>query len=114
MIGIRDNEATDALAARVGYENVNVLPAQLGLPGLSEEILPEPGVFGKVLDKRVFGKTRLCPVDTPSPQHGTARGIVRYFELLHSGSLLSESISKTVLDVFDRNPKNFVADTTPT
>ncbi|MHC4791798.1 MAG: serine hydrolase [Planctomycetota bacterium] len=114
MIGISDNEATDTLAARVGYKNVNALPAQLGIAGLSEEILPEPGVFGKALDKRVFGKTKLCPIDSPLLQHGSARGIVRYFELLHSGSLVSESVSKAVLDVFDRNPKNFIHNATPT
>ncbi|MHC4757075.1 MAG: serine hydrolase [Planctomycetota bacterium] len=113
MMGVSDNEATDALAARIGYDRVNALPAQLGIAGLSEKILPEPGVFGKALDKRVFGKTKLCPVDKPLPQHGSARGIVHYFELLHSGSLVSESISKTVLEAFDRNPKNFAPDATP-
>jgi hypothetical protein len=114
MIGISDNEATNALAARVGYDRVNALPSQLAIAGLSDKILPEPGIFGKALDKRVFGKTRLCPVDKLLPQHGTARSIVRYFELLHTNSLVSESVSKAVLDVFDRNPKNFVPDATPT
>lgn len=113
MIGISDNEATDALAARVGYENVNALPGQLGIAGLSDKILPEPGIFGKALDKRVFGKTRLCPVNKPLPQHGTARDIVRYFELLHTNSLISKDISEAILDVFDRNPKNFTPDATP-
>jgi hypothetical protein len=114
MIGISDNEATDALAACVGYDNINALPAQLNIAGLSDKILPEPGIFGKVLDKRVFGKTRLCPIDKPLPQHGTARGIVRYFELLHEGSLVSENVSKAALDVFDRNPKYFAPGATPT
>ena len=114
MIGISDNEATDALAARVGYDSVNALPEELGISGLSDKILPELGILGEALDKRVFGKTRLCPVDKLLPQHGTAGGIVRYFELLHTGSLLSESISKSVLDVFDRNPKNFAPDATST
>ena len=114
MIGISDNEATDALAARVGYDSVNALPEELGINGLSDKILPAPGILGKALDKRVFGKTRLCPVDKVLPQHGTAGGIVQYFELLHTGSLLSESISKAVLDVFDRNPKNFAPDATST
>lgn len=49
MIGISDNEATDALAARVGYDGVNALPGQLGIAGLSDKILPEPGIFGKAL-----------------------------------------------------------------
>jgi beta-lactamase class A len=114
MIGVSDNEATDALAARVGYDNVNALPGQLAIAGLSDEILPKPGIFGKVLDKRVFGKTRLCPVDKPLPQHGTARGIVKYFELLYADSLVSDNISKAVLDVFDRNPKDFTPNAAPT
>lgn len=114
MIGVSDNKATDALAGHVGYDNVNALPGQLGISGLSAKILPEPGIFGKVLDKRVFGKTRLCPVDKPLSQHGTARGIVRYFELLHAGSLISEDVSKDILEVFDRNPKNVIGEAMPT
>lgn len=113
MIGVSDNEATSALAARVGWDSVNALPSKLGITGLSEKILPEPGILGNVLDKRVYGKTRLCSLDNLLPQHGTARGIVQYFELLNSGKLINESISKRVLDVFDNNPKNFAPGATP-
>ena len=113
MIGISDNEATDALAARAGYNKVNALAGELGISGLSDQILPGPGVFGKVLDKRVYGRTRLCALDNLLPQHGSARGIVQYFELLNRKRLINESISTRVLEVFDRNPKNFAPDATP-
>ncbi|UCC21524.1 MAG: serine hydrolase [Planctomycetota bacterium] len=114
MIGVSDNEATTVLAARVGWDRVNALPSELGISGLSEKILPEPGVLGKVLAKRVYNKNKLCSLDNLLPQHGTARGIVQYFELLNSGRLLSESVSRNVLAVFDRNPKNFAPGATPT
>lgn len=113
IIGVSDNEATSALAARVGWERVNALPKELGITGLSEKILPEPGILGKVLDKRVYGRTRLCALDNLLPQHGTARGIVQYFELLNAGKLINESVSKRVLSVFDNNPKNFAPTATP-
>jgi hypothetical protein len=113
MIGVSDNEATSALAARVGRDRVNALPEELEIIGLSDEILPEPGGLGKALDKRVYGKDRLCTIDNLLPQHGTARGIVKYFELLHAGRLINESISRRVLDVFDRNPKGFASGATP-
>ncbi|UCF43888.1 MAG: serine hydrolase [Planctomycetota bacterium] len=113
MIGVSDNEATSALATRVGWDCVNALPSELGISGLSDKILPEAGVLGKALDKRVYSKNKLCSLDNLLPQHGAARGIVQYFELLGSGRLLSESISRRVLDVFDRNPKNFAPGATP-
>lgn len=113
MIGISDNEATTALAVRASWDRINALPGELGITGLSDKILPEPGIFGKVLDKRVYGKTRLCAVEDLLPQHGTARGIVRYFELLNSGKLINESVSARVLGVFDRNPKKFAPNATP-
>jgi len=113
MIGISDNEATTALAVHVGWDRVNALPGELGITGLSDKILPEPGIFGTVLDKRVYGKTRLCALDNLLPQHGTARGIVQYFELLNSGKLINQSVSTQVLGVFDRNPKKFAPNATP-
>lgn len=113
MIGISDNEATGALAARVGFDRVNALPKELGISGLSDKILPEQGVLEKVLDKRVYANTKLCPVDNLLPQHGTARGITQYFELLRQKKLISENISTMVLEVFDRNPKRVAPSATP-
>jgi hypothetical protein len=113
MIGVSDNEATSALARRVGWNRVNALPRELGITGLSDKILPEPGILGKVLDERVYGKAILCAPDNLLPQHGTARGIVQYFEMLNAGRLISECISRRVLEVFDRNPKNFAPNATP-
>jgi len=112
MIGISDNEATNALAARVGYSRVNLLPRQLGIQGLSDKILPEPGVLTHVLDKRVAGP-RLWPASDLLPQHGTARGMVQYFELLNAGRLINEEVSLKVLEVLDGNPKLFATRATP-
>ena len=106
MIGQSDNAATAALAARVGYDRVNALPKELGIAGLSEQILPEPGILEKVLDKRVFGDRVLSATDI-LPQHGNARGIVKYFELLDEGKLINKKVSREVLKVFNRNPKPF-------
>ena len=107
MIGLSDNAATDALTAHVGYDKVNSLPKSLGIAGLSDQILPAPGVLAEVLNKRVRGDKVVQRQDL-LPQHGTARGIVEYFELLDGGKLLRPAISKEVLAVLDRNPKNFV------
>ena len=112
MIGVSDNEATGALAALVGYDRINALPQKLGIKGLSDQILPEPGILEKVLDKRVFGKKAL-PESALLPQHGTARGIVRYLELLHQNKLINQRISREVLQVFDRNPKCFAPRAAP-
>lgn len=106
MIGPSDNEATNALAARVGYDRVNALPEQLDITGLSKKILPEPGVLEKILDKRVFGK-RVLSADSLLPQHGTARAIVKYFQLLHDKKLINNKISDAVLEVLNKHPKPF-------
>ena len=66
MIGISDNDATEALANRVGYDRVNALPQELGIDGLSHNILPKPGILPKVLDKRIFS-LRLCPDRSSAP-----------------------------------------------
>ena len=124
MIRISDNKATGALAGRVGFDRVNALPDELEITGLSKKILPEPGVLEKVLDQRVYGdqkpelldKRRLEPNSLAAsllPQHGTARGIVRYFELLSEKKLINERISAQVLEVFDRNPRKFAPTATP-
>ena len=112
MIGASDNEATAALAELVGYDALNALPKRLGIAGFSDQILPVPGVLDKVLDKRVHG-LRILQESDLLPQHGTARGIVRYFELLHKNKLVNERISRRVLEVFDRNPKYFAPRATP-
>ena len=112
MIGVSDNEATSAFARLVGYDEVNALPAQLGITGLSEEILPRPGVLDDVLDKRVYG-LRVPEESDLLPQHGTARAIVRYLELLQKNELVNEKVSQRVLEVFGRNPKYFAPRATP-
>jgi hypothetical protein len=112
MIGESDNEATSALAKLVGYDAINALPKELGIAGLSDQILPVPGVFAKVMDKRVYG-LRTPKESDLLPQHGSARGIVRYLELLHKNQLVNERISRRVIEVFDRNPKYFAPYATP-
>jgi len=112
MIGLSDNEATDALAALLGYDRINALPGMLGIPGLSEQILPRPGVLDEVLDKRVYD-LRIPGQSDLLPQHGTARTIVRYLDLLHHGKLVNEKVSERILNVFDRNPKYFALRATP-
>jgi hypothetical protein len=112
MIGISDNEATDALAKLVGHDQINALPSRLGIEGLSNKILPEPGVLEKVLDERVYD-LRVVPETELLPQHGTARGIVQFFEMLYTDKLINDRVSKEVLRVFDRNPKYFAGRATP-
>ena len=112
MIGISDNEATDALAKRAGYKRINALAKKLSIEGISNDILPEPGVLDGVLDKRVY-KLRVVPKDELPPQHGTARGIVQYFKLLHERKLINETISKKVLEAMEQNPKYFAPRATP-
>lgn len=108
MIGQSDNEATNALAGLAGYDNINALPKKLGISGLSEKVLPEPGVLGGILDKRVFSKPDLSEGDLLG-QHGTARAITKYFQLLYENKLISHKITQKVMEVFQRNPKNFAA-----
>jgi len=105
MIAASDNEATDALAKRLGYDQVNALPKELGIQGLSEEILPEPGVLEEVLDKRIYSRSKLA--DQLLPQHGTARAMTAYFELLHQEKLISPAVSRKVLEQFEKAPMGF-------
>jgi hypothetical protein len=107
MIGLSDNDATDALTARVGYDRVNALPGELGMTGVSDQILPKPGVLDGVLDQRVSGPRVVSP-NRLLPQHATARGMVRYFELLDRDKLKSPEISTNVVAVLDRHPRGFV------
>ena len=87
MIGQSDNAATYALASFLDYENVNRIPALLNIDSLSKEVLPKSEVFSEVLDKRLFGK-RIASENLP--QHGTARAIAEYFELLIDKKVFSE------------------------
>ena len=112
IIGVSDNEATNALAKRVGYERVNALAPELSIKGISKDILPQPGVLDGVLDKRVH-ELQMVPKTELLPQHGTAKGIVQYFKLLHEKKLINESISKEVLDAMERHPKYFASRATP-
>lgn len=104
MIGQSDNAATDALASFLGYENVNRIPATLNIDSLGKEILPRNEVFREVLDKRVFGD-RIATAGLP--QHGTAKAIAEYFELLINKRVLSEAISIELINFFSRHPKPF-------
>ena len=106
MIGLSDNDATNAIARLVGYDNVNVLPRQLGIGGLSDQVMPKPGLLEKALDQRVAGG----PTSQPAllPQHGTMRALVRFFELLHKDELLTPRISQATMKVFQRNPMPYV------
>jgi len=112
MIGRSDNEATGALAARVGYEQVNALPGQLGLQGLAAQVLPAPGVLDGVLDKRVFGR-RVLDASELLPQHGTARGLVGFFELLAQERVVDARVSRRVLEVLERNPMSVAGRAVP-
>ncbi len=112
MIGVSDNEATGALARKVGYARVNALAKELTIEGISTEILPKPGGIDSVLDKRVYN-LHIVPKNELLPQHGTAKGIVQYFELLHKKELISEPISERVLEAMERNPKYFAPGATP-
>lgn len=112
MIGISNNEATEALAKLVSYDRVNALPGELSMIQVSNKILPEPGVLDRVLDKRVYG-SRVCPSEPLLPQHATAKGMVRFFDLLHQGKLIDKNISEKVLKNLERNPKYFASQATP-
>jgi len=104
MIGQSDNAATQALAERLGRENVNRIPALLHIESMSADILPEEGRFRQTLDKRIFGE-RIA--EAGLPQHGTARGIPQYFELLINKEIISQAASADLLDFLSKHPKPF-------
>lgn len=112
MIGLSDNEATGALTERVGYERVNALPGLLRLSGLAHEVIPKPGVLDRVLDERLRGN-HLLPSSELPPQHGTARSLVAFLELLSDEKMVDVAVSRRVLHVLRRNPKPFAARATP-
>ena len=105
MIAASDNEATDALAKRLGYDKINALPKEVGIGGLSAKILPEPGGLAMVLDKRVYSPAKLA--DQLLPQHGTARAMAEFYELLHAEKLISPVVSRKVLEQFEKAPMDF-------
>lgn len=113
MIGVSDNEATVALAKRVGYDRVNAVAGELGIKGLSKTILPEWDRVSEVLDMRVFERRMVEAGEDLPPWHGTARGIVGYLERLHEQKLFSEAVSRRVLEGLERNPKPFAPKGTP-
>ena len=54
MIGQSDNDATQALAAFLGRDSVNRIPAMLGLDSVSSEILPSDNIFREKGFKEIF------------------------------------------------------------
>jgi len=112
MIGLSDNEATGALAARVGYDRVNAVPGRLGLSGLSDQSLPEAGGLDGVLDKRIRGPRNLPDSELPF-QHGTARSMAQFLKLLSRGQAIDARVSSRVSGVLARNLKPFAAKATP-
>jgi hypothetical protein len=112
MIGQSDNDATDALATRVGYDRVNALAKELGLAGFAPQVLPEPGVLERVLDRRIKGRPEVEP-SLAEPQHGTARGLVGFFQLLRKDEVVSPAVSQRILQVLTRNPMPYAQRTTP-
>lgn len=104
MIGRSDNEATQAFTEFLGRERVNRIPSLLGIESMSADILPENGTFRQTLDKRIFGD-RIAAARLP--QHGTARGMAHYFELLLDGQVISERTSADLIKFFTNHPKPF-------
>jgi len=104
MIGQSDNAATQALAEFLKRENVNNIPALLGIDSMSPNILSDEKTLRQILDKRIFG-SRITKAGLP--QHGTARGIADYFELLINKKVISEDISTELIDFFSKHPKPF-------
>lgn len=104
MIGQSDNAATQALAEFLGREKVNRIPSTLGLESMDDDILPDEGTFRQTLDKRLFGDRHAA---AGLPQHGTARDMAAYFDLLLNRKVISESISEELIEFFTKHPKPF-------
>lgn len=107
MIGVSDNAATHALAEFLGREQVNAIPALLGIEGLAPEILPSESGLRDVLDQRVTGDR---VAETGLAQHGTARAMATYYELLHARQVISPTVSRDLLAFLARHPKPFSRD----
>lgn len=104
MIGQSDNGATQALAYFLGREKVNQIPSLLGIDSMSDDILATEIVLRQTLDKRIFGGRNAV---AGLPQHGTARSMAKYFELLLNEQVISKSISKELVEFFLKHPKPF-------
>ena len=104
MIGQSDTAATQALAEILGRDKVNSIPFLLGLDSLSDEILPSETVLRQTLDKRIFDERHAA---AGLPQHGTARDMAGYFELLLNKKVISESVSEDLIEFFTKHPKPF-------
>jgi len=104
MIGQSDNAATHALTDFLGRDKVNRIPSLLGLDSMSDVILPSMGILQATLDKRIFGAR--C-ASAGLPQHGTARDMAGYFELLLNKKVISESVSEELIEFFTKHPKPF-------
>lgn len=104
MIGESDNAATQSLINFLGRDNVNRIPALLGLETTSANILPDEGILEQTLDKRIWGERQAA---ANLPQHGTARDMTTYFELLLSDMVISKSVSQDIIEFFTKHPKPF-------
>ena len=104
MIGESDNPATYALAALLGWDNVNKIPSLLSIDTMSPEILPEERVLRQTLDKRIAGN-RIAEANLP--QHGTATGMVEYLELLLNKKVFSEAISEDIIAFLTAHPRPY-------
>ena len=112
MIGQSDNDATNALAKRVSYNRVNLLVRELDLKGFAPEVLPHPGTLEKALDRRIKGRPEAEP-PLDEPQHGTARGLVEFFHLLHEDQVVNATVSERIRQVLKRNSMSYAQRTTP-
>jgi len=104
MIGKSDNDATNALAEFLGRKKVNAIPKALGIKTLSREVLPGPEDLQEVLDKRITGRRA---ARSGLPQHGTARGMVGFYELLAANKVISKEVNEDLMAFFKQHPKPF-------
>lgn len=101
MIGVSDNPATYALADFLGWDNVNKIPSLLGIKTMSPNILPEERILRETLDIRITGN-RIAEIGLP--QHGTAKGMVEYLELLLNKKIISEAVSEDIITFLSAHP----------
>ena len=107
MIGISDNDATQALAEYLGRDRVNAIPELMGIEGLSDQVLPSETRLHEVLDDRIQGKRTAAE---GLPMHGTARAMATFYERLYQHQVVSPQVSRALLAFFKRHPKPFSRD----